>query len=195
VGEENQVSGLRPLSARPSSTISSKRTVLVFSAVRDLRTLIDDTEVTLAFYGSIVYLAVVSTLASQRELPRPAVAISAVVTAATVLYIAHVFAALVPRVARAGRMPRAELGAALRHDLPLLITAIVPAIPLLVAAWRAVPVDTGYRLSVRITIGMLFALAVTLSRRDGLGWARAIASGVVILVLTIVVIWLESQVH
>jgi hypothetical protein len=99
--------------------------------------LLDDGDLDLHFtvrQHSIVYLAVVSTLASQREPPRPTVAISAVVIAATVLYIAHVFAALVPRVARAGRMHGAELGTALRHDLPLLITAIVPAIPLLVAA-------------------------------------------------------------
>ena len=36
-----------------------------------------------------------------------------------------------------------------------------------------IEVDTGYRLAVRLTIALLFGLAVTLSRRDGLpGGAR-----------------------
>ena len=48
-----------------------------------LRPLIDDTEVTLAFYGSIVYLAIVSAFGSQREPPGPTVAISAIVATAS----------------------------------------------------------------------------------------------------------------
>ena len=47
----------------------------------------------------------------------------------------------------------------------------------------------------RLTLVLLFVLAVMLSRRDGLAWNRAFAAGAVIIVVTIVVIWLESQVH
>jgi hypothetical protein len=163
--------------------------------VRALRTLIDDTEVTLAFYGSIVYLAIVSAFGSQREPPSPAVAISAIVATASVLYIAHVFAALVPRAARHGRLHRAHLANALRHDLPLLLSAVVPAIPLGLAAAGAISVSSGYRFGVRLTLASLFGLAVLLSRRDGLSWSRAFTAGLVIIALTIVVIWLESNVH
>jgi hypothetical protein len=42
---------------------------------------------------------------------------------------------------------------------------------------------------------MLFGLAVTLGRREGLGWGRALAAGAVIIAVTTVVIWLESLVH
>jgi hypothetical protein len=157
--------------------------------------MIDDAEVTLAFYGSIVYLAVVSSLGSQHEPPSPVAAIGAVVATATVLFIAHVFAALVPKAARAGRLHLADLGAVFRHDLPLIVTVVVPVIPLAAASWGVVEPDTGYRWSVRITIAMLFALAVTLSRRDGLGWGRASSAGIVIVAVTIVVIYLESHVH
>jgi hypothetical protein len=163
--------------------------------VRALRTLIDDTEVTLAFYGSIVYLAIVSAFGSQREPPSPAVAISAIVATASVLYIAHVFAALVPRAARHGRLHRAHLASALRHDLPLLLSAVVPAIPLGLAAAGAISVSSGYRFGVRLTLASLFGLAVLLSRRDGLSWSRAFTAGLVIIALTTVVIWLESNVH
>jgi hypothetical protein len=53
----------------------------------ELRSLIDDTEVTLAFYGSIVDLAIVSAFGSQREPPNPMVAISAVIIAVTIVVI------------------------------------------------------------------------------------------------------------
>ena len=156
---------------------------------------IDEEEVTLAFYGSIVYLAVVSSLGAQRPQPRPAVAIGAVVSTATVLFIAHAFAALVPRAARAGRFHRHHLGEVLRQDAPLLVTCAIPLIPLVLAGTEAIAVDTGYRLSVRITIALLVTLAIMLGRRDGLAWPRAIGAAGVIIVATTVVIWLESHVH
>jgi hypothetical protein len=163
--------------------------------VRNIQKRLDDTEVSLAFYGSVVYLAVVSALGSQTDLPTPASAISAVVATASVLYVAHVFAALVPRAARAGRLHRHHLSAALWHDVPLLVSVIVPVIPLLLATWGVVSIDTGYRLSVRVTIAMLLAIAVTLSRRDGLSWKRSIVAGAVIIMVATGVIWLEAQVH
>jgi hypothetical protein len=163
--------------------------------VRAPRTLIDDTEVTLAFYGSIVYLAIVSAFGSQLQPPDPTVAISAIVATASVLYIAHVFAALVPLAARHGRLHSAHLASALRHDLPLLLSVVVPAIPLGLAAAGAISVSSGYRFGVRLTLASLFGLAVLLSRRDGLSWSRALTAGLVIIALTIVVIWLESNVH
>jgi len=163
--------------------------------MRDLRSLIDDTEVTLAFYGSIVYLAIVSAFGSQREQPDPTVAISAMVATATVLYIAHVFSALVPRVARQGNLHGRDVARVLRHDVALLVCVVVPAIPLGLAAAGTISVESGYRLGVRLTLALLFALAVTLGRRDGLAWNRALAAGAVIIAVTIVVIWLESHVH
>jgi hypothetical protein len=156
---------------------------------------IDEQEVTLAFYGSIVYLAVVSSLGSQRPPPAPTVAIAAVVSTATVLFIAHAFAAMVPRAAQAGRLHRRHLLEVLRHDVPLLVTSAIPVIPLALAAWNAIAVETGYRLSVRLTIALLFGLAVTLGRREGLPWIRALGAGAVIIVVATVIIWLESHVH
>jgi hypothetical protein len=156
---------------------------------------LDDVEVTLAFYGSIVYLAVVSSLGSQSEPPAADAAISAVGASATVLYIAHVFAALVPKLARAGRFHPADVRRALTHDVPLLLSALVPIVPLALAAAGVVALETGYRLGVRLTIALLLWLAVSLSRRDGLSWSRSLVAGVVIILITVAVIWLESQVH
>jgi len=156
---------------------------------------IDEQEVTLAFYGSIVYLAVVSSLGAQRPQPAPTVAVAAVVSTATVLFVAHAFAALVPRAARAGRVHPRHLGDVLQHDSPLLVTCAVPLIPLALGAWNVIAIDTAYRLSVRLTIGLLFVVAVMLSRREGLSWTRAIGAGLAIIALTLVIIVLESHVH
>jgi hypothetical protein len=163
--------------------------------MKDLRTLVDDEEVTLAFYGSIVYVAVVAALGAQDEPVHPPAAISAIVGSATVLFTAHAFAALVPRAARAGRLHAADLARTLRHDAPLLISAIVPVVPLLLAAWGVLSLDRGYRLSVRFTMLTLFGLATIVGRRDGLPWSRAIVAAAVIILITVVVIWLETQVH
>ena len=56
------------------------------------------------------------------------------IATASVLYIAHVFAALVPKAARKGQLHRADLAASLAHDVPLLLSVIVPVIPLLLAS-------------------------------------------------------------
>jgi hypothetical protein len=156
---------------------------------------LDDVEVTLTFYGSIIYLAVMSALGSQSAQPPPQVAISTVLATATVLYMAHVFTALVPKAARAGRLHGADLTATLAHDTPLLFSVVVPIAPLALAAWDMVDLETAYQLSVRLTIVLLFVLAVSLSRRDGLSWGRAVIAGLVIIGVAIVVITLESGVH
>lgn len=156
---------------------------------------VDDVEVTLTFYGSIIYLAVVSALGSQASPPPSQVAISTIVAAATVLYMAHVFTALVPKAARAGRLHGGDFRAALAHDTPLLISAVVPIAPLALAAWGVIDLESAYQLGVRLTIALLFFLAVSLSRREGLPWGRALVAGLAIIGIAIVVITLESRVH
>ena len=159
------------------------------------RALVDDNEVSLAFYGAIVYLAIVAALAAEDHPPAPTEAIGAIVLSGSVLYVAHVFAALVPRAARAGRLHAPHLFHALRHDLPLLATVLVPALPLLLGASGALAEDTAYRFAIRLTIALLFVLAVMLSRRGGLSWRRSLVAGAIIIGVAIIVIWLEALVH
>jgi hypothetical protein len=142
-----------------------------------------------------VYVAVVAVLEAQAVSTPAAPAISAVLATASVLYAAHVFAALAPKAARAGRLHADDLLHTMRHDSPLLVVALVPIAPLLLALWSLIALETAYRLSVRLTMGALFILAVALSRREGLGWRRSIVSSVLILVVTIAIAWLETQVH
>jgi hypothetical protein len=66
---------------------------------------------------------------------------------------------------------------------------------LALAAWGVISIETSYRASVRLTIVMLFVLAVSLGRRDGLSWRRALLAGFAIIAVTLVVIGLESRLH
>ena len=77
----------------------------------------------------------------------------------------------------------------------LLLSVVVPLIPLGLAATGAISVDSGYRAGVRLTLAALFGLGVSLSRRDGLSWSRALTASAVIIAVTILVIWLEAHVH
>ena len=108
---------------------------------------------------------------------------------------AHVFASVVPSWAREGRLRSRSLLGVLRHDLALPISALVAAIPLLLAAWDLVPLHASYQLSVALMVAMLFLLAVSLSRRDGLAWTSALLAGLAIVAATLAVTWLESRVH
>jgi hypothetical protein len=154
-----------------------------------------DTEIGLAFYGCIVYVAVVAALEGQARPPGPASAMAAVIAAACVLFVAHVFAALVPKAARAGRLHPRDLAHATRHDAPLLLAVIVPILPFVLALSNVLEPQAAYRLSVRLTLALLFVLTIALSRSEGLGWVRSIVSGVAIIVVTVAITWLETHVH
>ena len=156
---------------------------------------VDDVEITLVFYGSIIYLAVVAALGAQTTPPPPHVAIGTLVATATVLYMAHVFTELVPHMARKGGLHGRDLTHALARQVPLLVTVIVPIAPLALAAWGVLDVDTGYTLGVRLAIVLLFLLAFSVSRRNGLSRGRALLAALAIIAIAIVVITLESMIH
>jgi hypothetical protein len=160
----------------------------------DLREWIHDAAVTRAFYGSVVYAAVVTVFASEQVQPPVTRAIGGVVATAVILYIAHGFSELVPRIVHAGRLARGDVAHVAVAELPLLIVALVPIAPLAAGAWGVLATPTAYRLSVVVTLVALFVLATALCVRNGLSWARSLGAGIGILVATSVVIWLEALV-
>jgi hypothetical protein len=163
-------------------------------AVIDLRRFIRDDAVTRAFYGSVVYAALVSVFAAEAVQPPPGRAIGGVVLTAVILFVAHGFAELVPRVVHAAGFRWADLRHVARAETPLLVTAIVPVAPLLLGAFEVVSPATAYRASLLTTLAGLFLLATALCRRDGLGWGRSLGAGAGILAATSVVIALEAWV-
>ncbi len=160
----------------------------------DLRRWIHDAAVTRAFYGSVVYAAVVTVFAAEQLQPPPAKAIGGVVASAVILFVAHAFAELVPRVVHAGRLQGADVGHVAVTELPLLVVALVPIVPLALGAAGALSQSTAYLVSVRVTLLALFVLAAALCRREGLSWGRSLGAAAGILVATSVVIVLEAMI-
>jgi len=158
----------------------------------EARTWAHDEAVTRAFYGAVVNVAVVTVFAAEAFQPRPVKAIGGVVVSAIVLFIAHGFAEMVPRVAHTGRLTGSDLREVCVDESPLLGIAIVPIVPLALGVVGALDQSAAYRSSVGLTLVALFLLAVGLCRRDGLSWGRTIAAGTAILAGTSLVIYLEA---
>lgn len=159
-----------------------------------LRRWIHDAAVTRAFYGAVVYAAVVTVFAAETIQPPAMKAIGGVIATAMILYVAHAFSELVPRIVHAGRLTRGDTAHVAVAELPLLVVALVPIAPLTAAVAGLLAIPDAYRVSVRVTLLALFVLATTLCRRDGLSWPRSLGAGAGILAATSVVIVLEAAV-
>jgi len=151
-----------------------------------------DAAVTRAFYGAVVNVAVVTVFAAESLQPPPARAIGGVIVSAVILFIAHGFAELVPKIARAGRLTSADLWTVGVDEFPLLAVAAIPIVPLALGATGVLDQSAAYRLSVGVTLLALFLLAIGLCRREGLPWGRTLAAGFAILAGTSLVIYLEA---
>jgi hypothetical protein len=151
-----------------------------------------DEAVTRAFYGAVVNVAVVTVFAAESLQPPPAKAIGGVVVSAVILFIAHGFAELVPRIARSGRLTRSDLRTVSVDEFPLLAVAVIPIVPLALGAMGALDQSAAYRVSVGVTLLALFLLAIGLCRREGLSWGRTFAAGLAIAAGTSLVIYLEA---
>jgi hypothetical protein len=85
--------------------------------------------VTRAFYGAVVNVAVVTVFAAEAIQPPPAKAVGGVLVSAVILFIAHGFAELVPRVVHAGRLTASDVRTVCVDESPLLAIAAVPILP------------------------------------------------------------------
>jgi hypothetical protein len=159
-----------------------------------LRRWIHDAAVTRAFYGSVVYASVVTVMAAEDQQPPAQTAMAAVVGTALILYVAHGFSELVPRIVHAGRLTGGDLAHVAAMEVPLLLVALVPILPLAAASIGVLDLSTGYRWSVGLTVGALFVLAIAFCVRDGLSWSRSLVAALSIVAATAVVIYLEALV-
>lgn len=160
----------------------------------DLRRWVRDAAVTRAFYASVVYAAVVTVYAAEAIQPPVGKAIGGVIASAVILFIAHGFAEVVPRVVHAGRLTGPDVRAVGRSEAPLLVVAVVPLAPLVMAALDVVPDSTAFLWSILVTLGALFVIAIALCRRDGLSWWRSVLAGGTILAVTSMVVVLEASI-
>lgn len=126
-------------------------------------------------YGTIVALAVL--VAGARAFPQEAGHIALLVVATTVvLWLAHVYAHGLGRsLARDRRLTLAELRDVARHEWAIVEAALLPAIPLLLAALGVVSTHFAVWLALGTGLAVLAAEGLLFARVERLGWLGTVA--------------------
>ena len=126
-------------------------------------------------YGTIVALAVL--VAGARAFPHEAGHIAALVVATTVVFwLAHVYAHGLGRsVARDRRLTLAELREVARHEWAIVEAAMLPAIPLLLAAFGLISTRFAVWLALGTGLAVLAAEGLLFARVERLGWMGTLA--------------------
>ncbi len=126
-------------------------------------------------YGTIVALAVL--VAGARAFPQEAGHIAVLVVATMVVFwLAHVYAhALGRSVARDRRLTLVELRDLARHEWAIVEAALLPAIPLLLAAIGLVATSVAVWLALGTGLAVLAAEGLLFARVERLGWLGTVA--------------------
>jgi len=126
-------------------------------------------------YGTIVALAVL--VAGARAFPHEAGHIAALVVATTVVFwLAHVYAHGLGRsVARDRRLTLAELRDVARHEWAIVEAAMLPALPLLLAAFGLISTRFAVWLALGTGLAVLAAEGLLFARVERLGWMGTLA--------------------
>jgi len=126
-------------------------------------------------YGTIVALAVL--VAGARAFPHEAGHIAALVVATTIVFwLAHVYAHGLGRsVARDRRLTLAELRDVARHEWAIVEAAMLPALPLLLAAFGLISTRFAVWLALGIGLAVLAAEGLLFARVERLGWMGTLA--------------------
>ncbi len=126
-------------------------------------------------YGTIVALAVL--VAGARAFPHEAGHIAALVVATTIVFwLAHVYAHGLGRsVARDRRLTLAELRDVARHEWAIVEAAMLPALPLLLAAFGLISTRFAVWLALGTGLSVLAAEGLLFARVERLGWMGTLA--------------------
>ncbi|TML29193.1 MAG: hypothetical protein E6G26_04065 [Actinobacteria bacterium] len=126
-------------------------------------------------YGTIVALAVL--VAGARAFPHEAGHIAALVVATTIVFwLAHVYAHGLGRsVARDRRLTLAELRDVARHEWAIVEAAMLPALPLLLAAFGLISTRFAVWLALGTGLAVLAAEGLLFARVERLGWMGTLA--------------------
>jgi len=145
-------------------------------------------------YGTIVSLAVL--VAGAKAFPHEPGHIAVLVVATMVVFwLAHVYAHGLGRsLARDRRLTLAELLDVARHEWAIVEAALLPAIPLLLAAFGLISTRFAVWLGIGTGLAVLAAEGLLFARAERLGWlgtlavvSANLALGVSLIVLKLVV--------
>ena len=147
-----------------------------------------------SLYGLILVTSVMATLEQNEE--RVGLMIAALVTTSVVFALAHAWAHALDAAARA-RMPvdRHLLARGVRHEWPIVQSALPASIALALAASDLYTVATGLWIATGVNVGLLFVWGAALRDIAGGTLAQALLAGLSSTVLGLVLVLLKVIVH
>jgi hypothetical protein len=145
-----------------------------------------------AIYGTVVYLTILVLLEEDRTRPEDAAAI--LLSTALVLWLAHVYARLFPRITAEGRLRSGLFLESAEDQVGILAAAAIPMIPLVLATLGLLE-DRALRAAIAAGVLSLAAFSLRGAREAGLGWGRSLALATVLVAAGVGVLWLEVSLH
>lgn len=149
-----------------------------------------------SIYGTIVYASVVAAASGQDDDQASAVRLLVFsLVSIVVFWLAHVYSTALGfhgDAARLGDRVSASIGYALRESGGMLEAAVVPSVPLLLAALGVLPPDLGVGLALWLAVVMLAVLGYSVFLMRGRPFLVCLTGALVTAAFGVVVILLKS---
>ncbi|MBN9632145.1 hypothetical protein ACRAWC_21615 [Leifsonia sp. L25] len=152
-----------------------------------------------AIYGTIVYASVVAatSIGLKKSSSAWQVLIFAVVTV-IVFWVAHVYSTALGSHGHADHIRdriRDSIGQSLKESSGMLEAAIIPSIPLLLAAFGAMPVDAGISVALWFAVVMLALLGYLVLWLRSRPWWACVAAALTSALFGLLVILLKTALY
>lgn len=147
-----------------------------------------------AIYGTILSMAVIAGLSTDKSIPPVAMAIWAAVTA-IVFWVAHVFSRYVTSPYAYTASSRGQLRTAMRHDWPMVQGSLIPALALLLAPVGLISDSAASYVAVGVGVAVLFGAGLQVGRIQSLGRSRTLLTGTINALIGLAIVALKVFVH
>jgi hypothetical protein len=148
-----------------------------------------------AIYGTILVMAVISGLSHDEDIGS-AKLIVAVGATTLVFWIAHVYAEILGRrLEGEGHFAWTAIRAVMRSEWPIVESALLPVLALLIGVVGIVETDTAVNIAIGAGVVELFAWGIAVGRKLKLSTGATIVAGVVNGALGLVIVLLKVLVH
>lgn len=147
-----------------------------------------------AIYGTILSMAVVTTVSRDPDLGAVAIAGWTAATA-FVFFLAHTYADIVAAgFARPGEAKQVARDA-VRKEWPLVQGSLIPAAAMLLTPLGLVSEDVATYVAVLTGVVVLFVAGILIGTRENLSWGRRIIIGVINAAIGFLIVALKIFVH
>jgi len=147
-----------------------------------------------AIYGTILSMAVVTTVSKDPELGALAIAGWTAATA-FVFFLAHTYADVVAAGFARPREAKEVAINAIRKEWPMVQGSLIPAAAMLLAPIGLISENSATYVAVLTGVVVLFAAGVAIGSRQNLSWGRRITIGLINAAIGFLIVALKIFVH